>query len=418
MTPQFSIYDSDRSAFPVLPDKMQRDAFLSLVDKVGRKMFGLTDPILKTFREYAEMTLPGAFVSLDKEPVCYQQQIEFAHDRDLSVATIRRHEHILEKVGLIEKRTKENGARSGFSGCGIYFSAAIALVPQMLAFREHTEQQRKEAGRLRGRISTHKRYMKGFIDRLEGSARGVTLRSKLIEQLDTWPDSRALRRMTPPQLSQAEFECDEQCVKAQQLIKKTSNMSGGALTNDAPYIQDTTEDSYVICNQGERTRASANAEDSSLMNDAPNGTSNCLEDKSKDEIEARYTKFADWFSVSKLYRICGEEMRLTLDGRTLETNRSLTEHDFVIAAWDRAAQLGISQHAMAQARDGLGDYGLALCVIMTDAAATREVNPVHSPGGYMRALIKAHRNGTLNIVGSLIGISERAKLKANQSKRK
>lgn len=409
MTPQFSIYNTDRSAFPVLPDKMQRDAFLRLVAQVGRKMFGLTDEVIATFRAFAERTTPGSFVSSDSEPVCYQQQVELAYERDLSADTIRRHEKILERVGLIEIRTKANGARSGFSGCGIYFSAAIALVPQMQAFRDHLEHQRKEAARLRGRISTHKRFMKGFIEQLEGNVNTASLQSTLIEQLSSWPEARQLRRMELKQLSQVEFECDQQCVDAQDLIKKTSKMHGQAGTNAVPYIQDTTEDSHVICNQGERTRASADAEDSSLTNDAPNGTSNCLEDKSKDEIEARNTKFADWFSVSKLYRICGEEMRFTLDGRTLETNRSLTEHDFVIAAWDRAAQLGISQHAMAQARDALGEYGLALCVIMTDAAASREINPVRSPGGYMRALIKAHRNGTLNIVGSLIGISERAK---------
>ena len=49
----------------------------------------------------------------------------------LSESRLRCHTADLERVGLIERRTAANGSRSLHAGTGLYFSGAIARLPEL-----------------------------------------------------------------------------------------------------------------------------------------------------------------------------------------------------------------------------------------------------------------------------------------------
>lgn len=398
--PAYSTYTANRVSFPILPPKMQRDGFLRLVSDVARKMFGLPDEVVATFRVYAERTLPTAFTDSRTEPVCYQQQVELAQDRDLSADTLRRHEARLVEVGLLEKRTKANGARSGFSGCGIYFSGAIGLVPQMIAFREQEQQRRKEAGRLRGRISAHRGHTKGALETMANIGVPLDAIAAWAADFATWPDARHLRRMSLEDLITCEQICDKLATEVACFLEKTADMHGRDRTNAAPYIQDTTQDIYVSCNGPSKITTADKSAEEALRG---------LEQKNETSVAARKDRFVRHLTLERLYSLCSPDMKDLLDVRTIYGQRPLSEHDFWVASWDRAAALGISINAVETAREAMGGYLASLCIIITDAQTQRPNSPVRSAGGYLRALVTAHQSDTLNIIGSMIGLSERSK---------
>lgn len=407
--PVYSIYTASRAAYPTLPNDMQRDGFLRLVGDVARKMFDLPDEVVATFRAYAERTLPSAFTDPNSEPVCYQQQIELAADRGVSADTLRRHEARLVRAGLIERRTMANGARSGYSGCGIYFSAAISLVPQMAAYRERERHLRQEAAKLRGRISAHKGHTKDALERMANLGVSLSRIAGWSTDLAAWPDARHLRRMTLEALTACEEACDKLATEIAASLEKTANMHGQDRMNAAPYIQDTTQDISVTCNDTSRTWTSSKP---SKDRSPSRGPSQGLEIKTGDSVAARKDQFVRHFTLDRLYSLSGDNMKHLLDIRTAYGQRRLSEHDFWVSSWDRAAALGISANTVERARADMGGYLTALCIIITDAQTSRPNNPVQNAGGYLRALMKAHQSESLNIIGSMIGLSERSRAAA------
>ena len=137
-------HDHHTAGFPVLPDGMERDGFIRLFENVAATMFNLTDAEISTFVRMAEDPRPSDWKRADKEPCCFRRQGEIAARRGKSRFTINRHEQRLVALGLIEKRTMAHGGRSGYAGCGVFFSKAIALVPAMLAHKEGQEALQQE----------------------------------------------------------------------------------------------------------------------------------------------------------------------------------------------------------------------------------------------------------------------------------
>ena len=120
---------------PTLPRGMERDGFVALVDAVARSL-GIGAAAMMTFRTMIASTRPSAFKCRIDEPCCYLSQNEIAHKRGVTACRIRQHEAALVRAGLIEKRTMANGARSGFSGCGVFFGAARDCTGYHVRFRE------------------------------------------------------------------------------------------------------------------------------------------------------------------------------------------------------------------------------------------------------------------------------------------
>ncbi|MCE8456356.1 replication initiation protein RepC [Rhodovulum sulfidophilum] len=84
-------------------------------------------------------------------------------------------------------------------------------------------------------------------------------------------------------------------------------------------------------------------------------------------------------------------------------------HSFVIAAQKRLPELGIHPSAWEEAVGLLGEDAAMLCVLITDAKVADPEVTILSAGGYLRGMVRAHRTGSLNIMGSLIGLNERSR---------
>jgi replication initiation protein RepC len=103
-----------------------------------------------------------------------------------------------------------------------------------------------------------------------------------------------------------------------------------------------------------------------------------------------------------------EEMKIWLDIERQKRGR-LDFHAFLIAAQKRLPELGIHQSAWDEAVGVLEEDAAMLCVLITDAKVADPEITILSAGAYLRGMVRAQRTGSLNIMGSLIGLNERSR---------
>lgn len=98
----------------------------------------------------AASTRPSDWTTPGREPCCYRPQVEIAEITGCSPGRIRAHEAEFVEIGLIEKRTMGNGARSGWKGRGIYFTPAIERLREFEELAASLAAERQISARLRG----------------------------------------------------------------------------------------------------------------------------------------------------------------------------------------------------------------------------------------------------------------------------
>lgn len=84
--------------------------------------------------------------------------------------------------------------------------------------------------------------------------------------------------------------------------------------------------------------------------------------------------------------------------------RPMNWGDVVEAAYALKLDLGVSQGSWAKACVTLDRTGAAMCLLLTDRAAQREVNRVMKPGAYFNAMINRAEQGELRLHSAVFGI--------------
>lgn len=386
--------------YPTLPAGMERDGLIALIDAVA-PILRLGNAALQTLRIMIAMTRPRAFKSGTAEPCCYASQQEIARKRGVTPARIRAHERELERMGLIERRTRANGARSRFSGCGIYFSAAIARVEELVALRDAREAERREHARLRGRISRHRRQLKEALRELERRESEVPVELK--EAYDTWPGAAALLRIPLAVLKRLEQEAAEACAAARAPLHERTKTSGPPHENERGHTQDTKEDLKDVPARDRNHQLLGHEDSEQAPRSEHRGGRDAQASKEKGEKDAAFLALQ---TPARLYHLCSEDMQLHLDGRR-DPGRSLQVRDFVDAADARARELGIGQCIWDCSRLEMGVNTATLCMIILDANTTRTWRPVQNPGAYLQAMVRAYTEDRLDLVGGLVGLGKR-----------
>ena len=364
--------------YPALPDGMERESFIRLFQSVAKPLFGLTDAEILSFTMMAQDTRPSDWKRGDVEPCCWRQQLEVANRCQKSRHTLRRHEAKLGAIGLIGKRVMAHGGRSGFVGCGIFFSPAIALVPAMLVFRAALDQRAAEHRLLCNLRSVHKGHFRSALAALSALEPNHPDLGARAEPFDAWPDARTLRQSGIEVLRDHVEDADRQTQELLRALEKTENLHHRGSMDAAPYIQDTTHDSSFVCNA------------------EPDISPNCEE---QNEFHLK-------LGGAKIFELCSDDMQMYLSAR-MDDRIGPTAHDLDCAVQAMLPELGISNSAWSDACQTMGRDLAAMCVIITDVNRDHPQIRVRNPGGYLRGMTNAHRTGHLNIMGSLIALSER-----------
>lgn len=397
--------DLDTQGYPTLPEGMERDGFIRLFENTAPTLFNLTDAEISTFVRMAEDPRPSDWKKPDREPCCWRRQGEVAARRSKSRYTINRHEKRLVALGLIEKRTMAHGGRSGFAGCGIFFSNAIALVPAMLGHKHQQEALQVERNLLCNTRSIHKGHLKAALNDLADMQITNQKVEDYISEYEDWPDARLLRRMDMDELRQHVLEADNLTRDVLMILQESENMQHQSGTDATPYIQDTTQELNYVCNASVPERSvdkSTHAKDSCSE---PTGSKDCKENKNEESAKYRKGEIRLKLSGPILYGLCSPEMKFYIDAHA--QGLTPTEHDVSCAAVQMLRELGINQSAWNDACDLMGKDDAILALIITDANRYHPQLPVKCPGGYLRGMNNAARDGTLNIIASLKGLDAR-----------
>lgn len=380
--------DAASNKFPTLPDGMERDGFIRLFQSVAKPMFGLTDAEVLSFTMMAQDPRPSTWKGGDADPCCWRQQTEVANRCQKSRHTMRRHEARLMAAGLIEKRSMAHGGRSGYVGCGIFFSPAITLVPAMLAFRVNLDEVAASHRLLCNMRSVHKGHCKSALAALSALRPDHPMVGDLTKRFESWPDARVLRHTSIEWLSSHVAEADGLTVEALAFLQETEEMNHRGRVSAAPYIQDTTQESPTVCNAKHYRQIP------------------CREADDEEPSDLHKNEFHLKLGGATISDLCSSDMQMYLEART-GRRREPTAHDIDCAIQSILPELGINNSAWHDACQCMGRDVAAMCVIITDANRDHPQIRVRNPGGYLRGMTNAYRAGNLNIMGSLIALSER-----------
>lgn len=307
--------------------------------------------------------------------------------------------------------TKTGGQVAGFHHLPFLgFTRAIKRLEEFLTLRALQEERNQAAGRLRGKRSTFKRVLKSVVADLAtylGVEHAEVKRFSVA--LRALPRADRLHHMSLQALAIHIDELDRLCGDAVDMLRKQEESHGQPPEIERSHIQDTNiiPDS-VICNTRLHEKpadrsADINRSDTSSLSDA-----NCLESNHEAERAAHKSEFLEKLGPERLYALASSEMQIHLDVRKFRSG-SLNFLDFAIAAQNRLPELGIDHSAWTQAVRQMGEDTATMCVLILDASRDRPGLPVANPGGYLRGMTRAAQVGKLNIIGGLVGLSERKK---------
>ncbi len=395
MTPQ--------ETFPALPQGHKRFTVEQLLREVGVHI-GLRASSLMALLHMIGHTKPDDWTSPNREPIYFAPQDVTAAALGKTPRALYDTERQLERLGLIERRVKGNGHRSPYGGCGIVFSRLIALVPDLLNLVDQLRQERSERRTLRNRRSSFRRIVLRYIrdagetphPRIEAAAAA----------LDTWPDARSLATMEINALATHVEAAKSLCEALDAFDDGRRDSSAMSEVFGDSHLQENNQSLRpVSCNAGMDQRSAGKPAHDHPFGSGPNGPKGEECNGAEGEV-VRKAQFVSRLTAKRLYDIAGEDMRAIMrDSRGSDV--AFREVHVIDAAIRILPYLGINHDAWEKAIEAMGESGAALAVLIVDANRDHPVKPVRNPGGTLRAMTKRHRDGRLNLVGSLIGLSRR-----------
>ena len=401
-----------QSAYPVLPEAMQRGALEGLLLDVS-KHIGMSDSLLKCLLTMMRDTRPSDWTDPDKEPICFTMQNNIAYLVGKDARSVRRDEAALElHFGFIRKEVAGNGSRCRFKmhgdiefRQGLSFSPLIEAVPGLLALREQLHADRQQIVRLKRMCSALRRNVKNSLMVLQPRFPDNTALQAIAAQYLSWPRRyAAFKTVEALEDHYAEVLITSEAID--ELTRMSTNMSAQADTRVRRYIQDTTQDNFVICNANVDKRTDGKPSVDDLPDTEPNGPVNCLENKCDAADVGVNSEFIEKLNPYRLFALSSEEMRLYIRQHQ-GAKHAPTVMDFILASIDRLPELGINRSAFDAAIGQMGDMATALAILIIDRNRFHPETPIKNPGGVLRAMTARHKAGKLNLVGSLIGLTER-----------
>ena len=398
-------------AYPVLPDSMQRGQLEGLLLDVS-KHIGMTDSLLKSLLTMLRETRPSDWTDPDCEPICYAMQNNIATSLGKSERAVRNDEVALVGLGFITKQVAGNGSRCRLVFAdgrefrqGLSFTPLIEAVPDLIALRAQMRFERQHKTRLKRQCSALKRNVKTSLMRLQPLHPEHAGLKAIAESFLNWPTRYAsLRSMEAMEAHYNEVLITSAVID--EITKLLANTSAPAEPDFRRYIQDTTQEPSVICNVPVDKRADGTPSDDNRLTAAPGGSADCLENKCGAADVGVNSEFITKLNPHRLFALSSEEMRLYI--RQHQGQRpSPAAMDFILASIDRLPELGINRSAYEAALAQMGDMATALAILIIDRNRFHPDTPIQNPGGVLRAMTARHKAGKLNLVGSLIGLTER-----------
>lgn len=407
-------YQEPQADFPILPNGMFRGQLEGLLTDVNKHL-GMSDTLLKTLLTMIRCTRPSDWTDPKIEPVCTKMQLDLANQLCKTDRAVRSDEWALEhKFGFITKHVSANGSRRCVGEDyrqGLIFTPLIELVDDLVALRDRMQQEGKEKRTLKLKCSAFRRQIKAVLMELHPLHPDDPELCSVRDSFIAWP--RRFSAFKSLDDYQSHFddvkETAERVDQIRERLLMSYDSSDRAETNFRRYIQDTTQEPSVFCNANVDKRTDCKQSDAKYSVDVePSGpTSSCLENKHGEATEQHNSEFMSTLTPQRLFSLSSEEMQFYISHH--QGQRAVpTVMNFIEASIDRLPELGINKSAYNAALEQMNDLAVALCILIIDRNRFHPDTPIKNPGGVLRAMTRRQAAGKLNIVGSLIGLKERA----------
>lgn len=392
--------------FPALPQGIKRFSIEQLLIDLAPAL-GLRGNALHALLHMMKATRPSDWTSPDHEPVFFGSQEATASALGITRRALYNIEVKLEALGLVDRRVKGNGQRSSHGRCGIVFSKLIALFPDLARLAEQIIEDGKLRKHLKGQRSSSLRYMKARLRDTDPEDPAIR---HIIEAFEAWPRADALARMDLETLSAHVEDAKALCMALDDIISLHEDSSGEPALNFRCHIQENNpKDLSVSCNANVDKSSAGKPAHSEYPAPEPAGSGDCGEKKCEAESEAHKAQILKSFTPERLFKLASPDMQTVIALESDGAAHPRTVH-FFNAAYKMLAPLGINHSAWTAALDIMGPDSTWLAVFLIDANRDHPTAPVANPGGALRAMTKRHRQGKLNLAGSLIGLSRRKDL--------
>ncbi len=388
--------------FTGLSEGVNRYDLLNAAKRCGRAA-GFT-PILCQFLEYLINHTYDQDWESGTRPIVYKSVTRMARDFGITERQVRNWERRLFQLGVLAWNDSANHRRTGLRDQSgrLIFAYGIDLSPlasrhdELVQLCEEIEAHEARWRQVKLAIGHERREIRALLS--EASADSGRRAAALGHQSRFEALTTPIRAATPlafleellPALKALRAELEELLIETadSKNFAKTSKISSRAAQN-YPHSNTTTTQQF-------RRKS--------------NSSNSCSAGKS----ERRLTPCQAFKPSPGMIRGSGIEhitlrQVLTIGSKRFAENlQAITSNpygwnDVIEAAHWLRQPLGINQSAWAEACVTMGRPAAAVCVVLADRGATREDNPVESPGGYLRALTDRARAGELHLHRSVFG---------------
>ena len=447
----------------MLPADGSREALMRLIETVARPL-GLTDTELRALRLIVTACRWADFVDPSRDPVCFRQQQRMAEALGVTAGHFRRIEAKLERLGLIERATCENGHRgrlgprgsdgAGGPVAGLSLAPLLANVPRWQAMAEAVAREATALAEGRAMIRIERRAARhaalalapghparAAYEALRGAAfprsAGYTAQAAITAHLETLRGVIEEARAAAP-----EAPADEP-IMAGLDGQDDALMHGAPCAQERRHTENTTDPQTGSCSEAAQTDAEREAGDAAMKPTGLKGreegrparerpvrpagptdakahaageverrstTRNRAEDGEDDTAQTPPTSLpptlARRLTPRTLRAMACEELRLYIDHLDPHEGPP-TLRDVEHAALMRRRDLGIAPEAWDEAETSLGWLDALVALIVVDRNRTHPTIPVRNPGGLLRTLARRRRAGTLDLAASVMGVWKR-----------
>ena len=409
-------------AFAGLPDDYTHYQLSDLVKTVGRRA-GWSPALVDHFRLLMEFTrpqdwLPGA------QPIVWLSVDETAHRLCISTSQVGRNERALHRLGAIAWKDSPNHRRHGhrdpagtiLEAWGINLAPSAALIPGLLALTAEASESRAELRRLRHTVTSARSRIVSAANTAERDLRLTPV------EAEAW--RRAALEAAAGHATASLGELDAKLLELDHLDAVLLDDLAG--TAPADTASDPVDNNPTTTLETPNTPAHPETDASQGMHECQppsNYTTNSLADvrqtvantarrKGERVVEPIPPNPPSNPPRSGPFSIRGAHIRTFLDTlpgcirwRLPNPDAEWPDmRDIVAAAKDAASELGISDHAWAEACTTLGRDAAAVAISIIAVKHGR--NQIHSPGGYLRKMTERAVTGDLNLGPSIFGLRQ------------
>ena len=453
-------------ARPVAPPGASREGLVRLVEAVAARL-GLTDTDLRALRLVVGACRWADFEDPARDPVCFRQQQRLAGEMGITPGHFRRIERKLERAGLIERRTTDNGHRgrlapAGPDGvrapvAGLSVAPLLAALPQLEALAEAVA--REVAALLEGRAmirierraARHAAYAlppghpaRAAYEALRGAGflpsagyrDGTAIASHLEALRGVIAQARAAADETGAEREEAPVgtECDGQdgafvhgaaCVEERRHTEDptdphTGSWSAATGGEGAPGGQTSgagraeaegREDEELAEAEHRMGSGNTRAGQAGWTGETETPSRDAGEDEGIDnDARSRATCLppgvAARLTPALLRELGSEEMQLYVDHLDPHAGPP-TLRDVERAALMRRRELGLSPALWEEIEAAMGWLDALVALVVVDANRRHPTAPVRNPAGLLRDLARRRRAGALDLGASVMGLWRR-----------